>query len=1661
VVITLPDVTKPVVTAFSIPSTSTSLLVPVTSFTASDDKAVTGYLLTESSTTPLAGNTGWTAAAPTSYTFASEGTKTLYAWAKDAAGNVSASISGQVAITLPDVTKPVVTAFSIPSTSTSLLVSVTSFTASDDKAVTGYILTESSTTPLAGNTGWTSSAPTSYSFATEGTKTLYAWAKDAAGNVSASMSGQVVITLPDVTKPVVTAFAIPSTSTSLLVPVTSFTASDDKAVTGYLLTESSTTPLAGNTGWTSSAPTSYSFATEGTKTLYAWAKDAAGNISASMSGQVVITLPDVTKPVVTAFSIPSTSTSLLVSVISFTASDDKAVTGYLLTESSTTPLAGNAGWTTSAPTSYSFATEGTKTLYAWAKDAAGNVSASISGQVAITLPDVTKPVVTAFSIPSTSTSLLVPVTSFTASDNKAVTGYLITESSTAPLAGNAGWTNSAPTSYSFASEGTKTLYAWAKDAAGNVSASISGQVAITLPDVTKPVVTAFSIPSTSTSLLVPVTSFTASDNKAVTGYLLTESSTTPLAENTGWTSSAPTSYSFATEGTKTLYAWAKDAAGNVTASMSGQVVITLPDVTKPVVTAFSIPSTSTSLLVSLISFTASDNKAVTGYLITESSTTPLAGNAGWTTSAPTSYSFATEGTKTLYAWAKDAAGNVSSSMSAQVVITLPDVTKPVVTAFSIPSTSTSLLVPVTSFTASDNKGVSGYLITESSTAPLAGNAGWVSSAPTSYSFATEGTKTLYSWAKDEAGNVSASMSAQVVITLPDVTKPVVTAFSIPSTSTSLLVSVTSFTASDNKAVTGYLLTETSTTPLAGNAGWTTSAPTSYSFATEGTKTLYAWAKDAAGNVSASMSAQVVITLPDVTKPVVTAFYIPSTSTSLLVSVTSFTASDDKAVTGYLVTESSTTPLAGNAGWVSSAPTSYSFANEGTKTLYAWAKDATGNVSASMSAQVVITLPDVTKPVVTAFSIPSTSTSLLVPVTSFTASDNKAVTGYLITESSTTPLAGNAGWTTSAPTSYSFANEGTKTLYAWAKDAAGNVSASMSAQVTIELIRPEIVEFSVPDTTESLTVPIIKFEVNDTNIVKGYIITETSSSPDINDTNWSSDAPTSYSFSENVTELKSANVNSGLYNNEILKTLYAWTKCAGGNISASVSAQVVIALPDEMKPVVTAFYIPSTSTSLLVSVTSFTASDNKAVTVYLLTESSTTPVAGNAGWTTSAPTSYSFATEGTKTLYAWAKDAAGNISASMSAQVVITLPIDNKEPDIVINEVPVQSIELRTGWNIFSSYLIPQNENMEAVMQTLVTAGKLIRVDDELGNTYLKQNNTLGWVNKIGNVQKTEGYKIRVVSDCTLEITGQPITLPLSIGIKKGTNIISFPFNGSVDAMEVIQPLIDAGILDKVQDERGNSIENWRKTGWKNGIGNFNGGEGYIIQALGSGVLTINEIVNKSGFLYAERFETSYFKVNYEGNGFDHMNINILDLDKTKLKIGDEIAAFDGKICVGAIKLTETDFVNNTVSLPASAAELTGVNGFTEENLIELKVWRNETNEEFRLSMEVTEGEMVFNKYSSVFVKINENQIVNGISDFDLLNISVYPNPANSVVNVSFSNLPEIGTEIIIMDINGREIIRRTVENRNESMKIQHLPGGMYLVKIQLNNHFKIQKLIKN
>jgi hypothetical protein len=324
---------------------------------------------------------------------------------------------------------------------------------------------------------------------------------------------------------------------------------------------------------------------------------------------------------------------------------------------------------------------------------------------------------------------------------------------------------------------------------------------------------------------------------------------------------APYFYSWDTtsvaSGAYTLMAKAYDAAGNV--SQASRSVTVVNDIIPPVVTVTSPANNATINGIVTIGSSASDNVGVTNVEFYCNGVLLYASNV-----APYSYSWdttgLTNGTFAIFAKAYDNAGNSKQSPTVTVTVnnSVPDVTAPTVNSFILPTTATSLTVPVSQLTASDNVGVAGYLITESAATPAKGAAGWSNSVPASFTFSSAGRKSAYSWVKDAAGNISANRSATVTITLPDLIAPVMTAFIMPIKASSVTVAVSKFTATDNKSVTGYMITESASPPAANARNWSSMAPTSFRFSSYGQKTAYAWVKDAAGNISASMSAKINI-----------------------------------------------------------------------------------------------------------------------------------------------------------------------------------------------------------------------------------------------------------------------------------------------------------------------------------------------------------------------------------------------------------------------------------------------------------------------------------------------------------------------------------------------------------------------------------------------------------------------------------------------------------------------------------------------------------------------------------------------------------------------------------------------------------------------------------
>ena len=73
---------------------------------------------------------------------------------------------------------------------------------------------------------------------------------------------------------------------------------------------------------------------------------------------------------------------------------------------------------------------------------------------------------------------------------------------------------------------------------------------------------------------------------------------------------------------------------------------------------------------------------------------------------------------------------------------------------------------------------------------------------------------------------------------------------------------------------------------------------------------------------------------------------------------------------------------------------------------------------------------------------------MIHVADFSGTNDVAHRDKVIIESAVAPLAGDAGWSGTAPSSISTVNTGTVNFYAWTKDAAGNVSTSSNATVTV-------------------------------------------------------------------------------------------------------------------------------------------------------------------------------------------------------------------------------------------------------------------------------------------------------------------------------------------------------------------------------------------------------------------------------------------------------------------------------------------------------------------------------------------------------------------------------------------------------------------------------------
>ena len=422
-----------------------------------------------------------------------------------------------------------------------------------------------------------------------------------------------------------------------------------------------------------------------------------------------------------------------------------------------------------------------------------------------------------------------------------------------------------------------------------------------------------------------------------------------------------------------------------------------------------------------------------------------------------------------------------------------------------------------------------------------------------------------------------------------------------------------------------------------------------------------------------------------------------------------------------------------------------------------------------------------------------------------------------------------------------------------------------------------------------------------------------------------------------------------------------------------------------------------------------------------------------------------------------------------------------EYDFVYIDYVEQTIGLLSGWNMISFYNEPVNMDIHAIMQVLIDAGELFKVQDE-GGLALVYLPGIGWYNGIGDMVTTEGYYIKVLVDTQLYTIGSLVALPKDIPLITGWNMMSYPMMTSQDGLAVVQPLIDTGDLFKVQNESGLAIVYLPGIGWYNGIGDFLPGEGYYIKVNSDVTLMIiepvdyvmkkRESIKKVKKQTQQLRETTHFVPNWLNNPYMAMNVFVTSLEivSLSLKAGDELGIFDGDICVGS-SVTEDDAI---ISLIASTDDpLTEeIDGFIVGNEMSFRFWDNIENIEMGdIDVTETSGDETFASLGTSVLCLEI--MTTGISDEPISTVTKlgqnYPNPFNPETTINFSMKESGHVTLEIYNIKGQRVktlinefrdagYYRAIWDGTDDNRIL-VSSGIYLYKMNEGYQIMLKKML--
>ena len=391
-----------------------------------------------------------------------------------------------------------------------------------------------------------------------------------------------------------------------------------------------------------------------------------------------------------------------------------------------------------------------------------------------------------------------------------------------------------------------------------------------------------------------------------------------------------------------------------------------------------------------------------------------------------------------------------------------------------------------------------------------------------------------------------------------------------------------------------------------------------------------------------------------------------------------------------------------------------------------------------------------------------------------------------------------------------------------------------------------------------------------------------------------------------------------------------------------------------------------------------------------------------------------------------------------------------------------NIPLSRGWTWFSLNVYKENMSIENTLGSLTPRENDYIKNQTVSATYYNQD---GWIGELNEFNNTEMYKIKLDLPDHLEYTGFPVDLNRNpIKIESGWNWIAYTPQYNLMLSDAFVSL-NIQSFDYIKNQ-GFSSTYYEGYGWFGTLDELSPYEGYMLKLAVPGELIyppgqevipvvrsheITEIMNDN-LLY--KVEPSQYE--FSGSVTAEVLLNGINTGSSD----NILYAFAGNKCRGAARGLHFPPTGNYVydlmmySNSKSGEELT----FRFYNSEENQWYEFEEKLMFEANMIEADAFYPFElKNGSV---LNSDWMNNNGFSFD-----VYPNPSNSLLNISFYNTENQRINISIYDGYGRKV--RIIGNKtyqpgkyNIEWNVESLPNGIYFIRMETNSFVGNKKVVK-